>query len=115
MGDRIASSVIEYFKNQENIELIENLKDKKINMKYLGNSNSNSIFENKTFVLTGSLKTITRDEATLFIEKNGGNVSNSVSKNTDVLIVGDEPGSKYKKALELEIEIWNEEKFREYL
>lgn len=115
VGDRIASSVIEYFKNQENVELIESFKNKKINMKYLGNSNSNSIFENKTFVLTGSLKTITRDEATLFIEENGGNVSNSVSKNTDVLIVGDEPGSKYKKALELEIEIWNEEKFREYL
>ncbi len=115
VGDKIAASIVEYFKNDKNIELINKMKDKNINMCYLGNSFSNNMFENKTFVLTGTLSTITREDATLFIEENGGNVSNSVSKKTDIVIVGESPGSKYDKALELGIEIWNEEEFKKYL
>ena len=70
-------------------------------------------FKKKTFVLTGSLINITRDEASKIIEDLGGKVSSSVSSKTSVVIVGDSPGSKYDKALSLNIPIWNEEEFLE--
>ena len=70
-------------------------------------------FKNKTFVLTGSLINITRDEASKIIEDLGGKVSSSVSSKTSVVVVGDSPGSKYDKALSLNIPIWNEEEFLE--
>ncbi|MCR5224178.1 MAG: hypothetical protein K6C11_03435, partial [Bacilli bacterium] len=60
-------------------------------------------------------KEFTRDEAREIIESNGGNVSGSVSKKTNVVIAGEDPGSKYSKAVELGIEIWDEEKFKEVL
>ena len=66
---------------------------------------------NKSFVLTGSLLSITRNEAKEKIENLGGNVNESVSKKTDVVIVGSDPGSKYNKALSLGITIWKEEEF----
>ena len=66
-----------------------------------------------TFVLTGTLTTLTRDDAKEKIEALGGNVTGSVSKKTSVVIVGDSPGSKYDKAKELGITIWNEEEFVE--
>ena len=73
----------------------------------------NDYFKDKTFVLTGTLEHITRDEATKIIEKNGGKVSSSVSKNTSALIMGENAGSKYDKALKLNIPIWSEEEFLE--
>ena len=72
-------------------------------------------FNNKTFVLTGSLTLFTREEAEEKIEQLGGKTSSSVSKKTSVVIVGANPGSKYTKALELGIEIWTEEEFRDKL
>ncbi|MBR6113458.1 MAG: NAD-dependent DNA ligase LigA, partial [Bacilli bacterium] len=75
----------------------------------------NENFLSKTFVLTGSLTNITRDEARDKIESLGGITTNSVSKKTDVLIVGDAPGSKYDKAKELGITIWTEEEFLDKL
>ena len=65
----------------------------------------------KTFVLTGTLTNITRDKASEIIENNGGKVTSSVTRKTSVVIVGDNPGSKYDKAVSLGIEIWNEEEF----
>ena len=65
----------------------------------------------KTFVLTGTLDSMTRDEAKELIESLGGENTNSVSKKTDVVITGTSPGSKYNKAKELGITIWNEEEF----
>ena len=75
----------------------------------------NDYFKGKTFVLTGTLSNITRDEATSLIEENGGKVSSSVSKLTSAVIVGEDAGSKYNKALSLNIPIWSEEEFLEYL
>ena len=72
---------------------------------------TDTVFAGKTFVLTGSLTNITRDEARDKIESLGGITTNSVSKKTDVVIVGDAPGSKYDKAKELGITIWSEEDF----
>ena len=71
----------------------------------------NELFEGKTFVLTGTLSQVTREEAKEKIESFGGITTNSVSKKTDVVIVGENPGSKYTKAKELNITIWNEETF----
>ena len=85
-------------------------------MDYLGeNIEEDENFLNKTFVITGTLTSMSRDEAKNKIELLGGKTSSSVSKKTSVVIVGDNPGSKYDKAKELNIEIWNEDKFKEML
>ena len=110
IGEVIAKSVYDYFK--DNIDLIDNLKDLGLNMEYIGKiKNINEEFNNKTFVLTGTLESLTRDDAKDIIESLGGKITNSVSKKTDVVIVGSNPGSKYDKAKELGITIWNEEEF----
>ena len=116
IGEVIAQSVVDYFNNDDNVKMIERLKELGLNMNYLGNEVSEeTIFTGKTFVLTGALKSITRDEAKEKIESLGGNTSSSVSKKTDVVICGSDPGSKYDKAIELGIEIWDEDKFLEML
>ena len=110
IGDKIALSIKEYF--NDNIELINNLKSLGINMNYIGKEKKeNELVKNKTFVLTGTLEKLTRNEAKDLIEQNGGNVTNSVSKKTDVVVVGLSPGSKYDKAQELGISIWDESEF----
>lgn len=112
IGDIIAESIKKYFNNSENMEEIERLKKIGINTTYLGQEVVyNDNFKDKTFVLTGSLKTLTRDKAKEIIESNGGKTSSSVSKKTSVVIVGEDPGSKYQKAKELGIDVWSEEEF----
>ncbi len=112
IGDIIAESIKKYFNNSENMEEIERLKKIGINTTYLGQEVIyNDNFKDKTFVLTGSLKTLTRDKAKEIIESNGGKTSSSVSKKTSVVIVGEDPGSKYQKAKELGIDVWSEEEF----
>ena len=108
IGEIIAKSVYDYFKDQKNIDIINKLKELNINMEYLGSVKINEIFNGKTFVLTGSLEKLTRDEATIEIENRGGKVTNSVTKKTDYVIVGENPGSKYTKAKDLNITIWDE-------
>ena len=116
IGPTIAESVFNYFKDEKNIQLIKDLKSEGVNLEYLGNDTEEvTPFTGKTFVLTGGLNDYTRDEAREIIESNGGNVSGSVSKKTNVVIAGADPGSKYSKAVELGIEIWDEEKFKEVL
>lgn len=112
IGDIIAESIKKYFNNSENMEEIERLKKIGINTIYLGQEVVyNDNFKDKTFVLTGSLRTLTRDKAKEIIESNGGKTSSSVSKKTSVVIVGEDPGSKYQKAKELGIDVWSEEEF----
>lgn len=112
VGDVIAGSVIDYFSKENNVKLINNLKHHGLNMKYINNIIiENELFLNKTFVLTGALTNITRDEANQVIEKLGGNVTNTVSKKTDVLVMGTNPGSKYDKAKKLNIVVWGEAEF----
>lgn len=116
IGDIIAKSIRDYFDNDENIKIINDLKELGMNMKYLGQEViSDENFENKTFVLTGTLETLTRNEATSLIESLGGKVTSSVTKKTDVVVVGTEPGSKYDKAKELGITIWTEEELKNNL
>ena len=113
IGEIIAKSIIDYFKDEENIKIINKLKELGINMNYINTSGyeEKDEFKGKTFVLTGTLINITRDKASEIIENLGGKVSSSVSSKTSVVIVGASPGSKYNKALELGIPIWKEEEF----
>ena len=116
IGSIIAKSVVDYFNDNHNRAIVEELKDLGLNMTYHGQKvESNDLFANKTFVLTGSLTIFTRDEASEKIELLGGKTSGSVSKKTSVVIVGENPGSKYEKAKELGIEIWTEKEFEEKL
>ena len=110
IGDVIAKSVYEYF--SLNKELIDKLKKEGLNTKYIGKiKNINEEFNEKTFVLTGTLESLTRNEAKDIIESLGGKITSSVSKKTDVVIVGSNPGSKYDEAKKLDITTWNEEEF----
>ena len=115
IGPIIAKNIVEYFKEEDNIKLINDLKELGINMTYISNNNYNESdeFLNKTFVLTGTLNNITREKATEIIESLGGKVSSSVSKKTSAVILGDNPGSKYDKAVSLNIPIWEEDEFLE--
>lgn len=111
LGPILADSITTYFKDEENLALIEDLKSKGLNFQYNGEVvEVNNNFNGKKFVITGTLENYKRDELSVIIENFGGEVVKSVSKNTDVLICGDSPGSKFDKAKELGIEIWNEEK-----
>lgn len=113
IGEVIARSVSEYFANSENIEELNRLKDAGVCMTYEEEIIETQEFNGKTFVLTGSLSAITREDAKALIESMGGITTGSVSKKTDVVIVGEKPGSKYEKAKELGINIWTEEEFLE--
>ena len=110
IGDTIAKSVYDYFSH--NKEIINTLKELGLNTKYIGKAkNINEEFNNKTFVLTGTLESLTRNDAKELIESLGGKITSSVSKKTDVVITGVNPGSKYDEAVRLGITIWNEEEF----
>lgn len=113
IGDIIAKSIINYFSNEDNKNIITKLKQLGVNTTYINNSGyeKKDEFKGKTFVLTGSLVNITRDKASEIIESLGGKVSSSVSSKTSVVVVGDSPGSKYDKALALGIPIWQEDEF----
>ncbi len=114
IGDILAKNIVNYFANPSNITLINTLEDMGVNMKYLGAEvKSNENFTDKKFVITGTLEFMSREEAKALIESYGGKCIDSVSKKTDVVIVGDAPGSKYTKAQELGITIWMEEQFKE--
>ncbi len=116
IGPILANNIVEYFANEQNIKIVNDLKAIGLNFNYI--QNSSLIFEefsNKKIVLTGSLESFSRDELTKIIEDSGGQTSSVVSKNTDLVIVGENPGSKYEKAMELNIQIWDENKLKELI
>ena len=116
IGEIIAKSIYDYFQDEKNIQLIDDLKSIHMNMNYLGEkAKTHSEFTGKTFVITGTLNNYTRDEIKNLIESFDGKTSGSVSKKTDVVIVGSDPGSKYDKAVSLGVTIWNEEEFIDHL
>ena len=116
IGNILAKNVVSFFKDEKNKQLINNLKEIGINMEYKGEKVlNNPLISNKKFVITGTISFMTRDEIKTLIERYDGSAIDSVSKKTDVVIVGDSPGSKYDKALKLGIEIWNEDKLKEVI
>ncbi|KIL72393.1 NAD-dependent DNA ligase LigA [Bacillus badius] len=120
IGGKMAEAIVTYF-NQPNVsELIAKLQAAGVNMAYKGPKlaaveASDSFFAGKTVVLTGKLHELTRNEAKEQIEALGGKVAGSVSKNTDLVVAGEEAGSKLEKALQLGIDVWDEQKLLDEL
>ncbi len=117
IGEVCAASIYKYFHDEENIKLIEELKQLGLNMNYLGSEtiNENNYFYNKKIVLTGTLSKYGRKEATEILENLGAHVSSSVSKVTDLVIYGEEAGSKLDKANKLNVRVMNEDEFLDIL
>jgi len=113
IGQTIADSVVTYFNNEEVHDLLDELEKAGVNFDYLGLKNEelsaiDSPFKGKTVVLTGKLTHFTREEAKERIENLGGKVTGSVSKKTDIVVAGEEAGSKLTKAQSLGITVWEE-------
>lgn len=116
IGEIVADSFIQFFHDPNHLKLIASLLSLGVEPSFeKADLIENHLFSDKTFVLTGSLEEFSRDEAANLIKQRGGKVSSSVTKKTDYVLVGDEPGSKYDKALELNIKILDEKKFKSLL
>lgn len=115
IGPIVADSIISYFKDKRNIEILNKLKEFGVEFPEAKTSTVTDKLSGKTFVLTGTLKSFSRQQATREIEELGGRVTPSISKKTDYVIVGTDPGSKYDKALKLGIKILNEEGLKKLL
>ncbi|MCT4593236.1 MAG: NAD-dependent DNA ligase LigA [Anaeromicrobium sp.] len=115
IGDKMASSIVNYFKEDKNMEVIGKLKDVGVNMNSLKvqDESVEKKFEGMTFVLTGTLTKYKRKEAKEIIENLGGKVSGSVSKKTNYVLAGTEAGSKLTKAQDLGVNIISEDEFEE--
>ena len=110
IGPILAQNIYDYFQDEKNQKLIEELKDLGLNMEFLGEAlKESALISGKRFVVTGTISFMGRDEIERIIENYGGQASSSVSKKTDVVIVGEKAGSKETKARELGIPIWDEE------
>lgn len=109
IGPIISKSIINFFKNPNTQKLIEELKKYGVNTKYIETKESK--LRGLTFVFTGEMKSMSRSVAKEKVVELGGNVSNSISKNISYVVVGENPGSKYNKAVELKLNIINEEEF----
>ena len=109
-GDVMSEAIVEYFKNEKNIEIINKLFESGVVVEQEKQAQSQKL-AGLTFVLTGTLPTLSRDQASKIIEDNGGKVTSSVSKNTSYVLLGEEAGSKYNKALQLGIKIISEQEF----
>lgn len=115
IGPKIADSVVSFFRNEKNLALVESLQASGIDPKAEEKTAVSSVLEGKKVVLTGSLPTLSRKEATELIEKHGGKTTSSVSKNTDYVLAGESAGSKLDKARELDITVLDEPAFRELI
>ncbi len=114
IGERTAQSIVEYFKNKKNGEFVEKLLKNGVIIKKVEQKSGGKLI-GKTFVLTGSLESMSRDVAKQKIKDLGGEMSESVSKKTSYVVVGAEPGSKYEKAVKLGVNILDEKKFLEMI
>lgn len=116
IGNVLAENISNYFDNPANRILISRLEELGLNMTYQGKKTIiDSNFQDKKFVITGTISGLSRDEIKHEIELRGGVTSESVSKKTDVVIAGSNPGSKYDKALSLGITIWDAATLEKYL
>jgi len=112
IGPATAQSIINFFNNESNMEIIERLFKLGVTIEYPEKRIiEESKLKNQTFVFTGGLSSLSREEAFNIVKSNGGKVSTSVSKNTDFVVVGENPGSKYEKAKKLGVTILTEEEF----
>ena len=112
VGPIVAQSLHNYFQNPKNLEVLDKLKRGGVEFPVEETRAGEELLAGKTFVLTGGLDTLTRDEARSLIQEQGGRVSSSVSKKTDFVVVGKDAGSKLDKARKLGVETLNEEEFK---
>ncbi len=110
IGTKMAESIFSFFRNRYNIAQIENFRKAGLNFKYLSKSVDSS-FANLSFVLTGTLPGLSRDEAAKMIINRGGKVNSSVSKSTNYVLAGEKAGSKMEKAIKLGLKIIDESEF----
>ena len=117
IGKITAESIYNFFKNEENLNLVNKLKEMGVNTTYFsgGQNYKETVFKNKNVLVTGTLVNYKRNEVKDLLDNLGANVVSSVSKNLDYLIVGNEPGSKLEKAQKLGVEILNENQFLDLL
>jgi len=115
IGPRIAESVVSFFQNEKNQQIVNKLEKHGLQFEKEEEELASSVFEGKKFVLTGSLPTYTRKEATDLIEKHGGKTASSVSRNTDYVLAGESAGSKLDKANKLGVPVLDESQFREMI
>jgi DNA ligase (NAD+) len=115
IGDKVAICILTFFKDPHHRDWVKVMRQMGLNLVEANSGNTQSSISGKTFVLTGTLPTLGRDEARDLIEKAGGKVSGSVSKNTDYVVAGEEAGSKLTKAQELGITILGEPELRKLL
>ena len=111
IGDKIARNIYEFFHNEHNLQTLEEFKNLGFDFTPSQITKTDEL-AGKTFVLTGTLQSMTRDEASDIIKSKGGKTSSSVSKKTSFVIAGENPGSKLDKALGLGVIILNEEEFK---
>ena len=114
IGDIIAKSIFDFFHDEENLKMIEEIKEIGINPQAKAKPKSDKL-SGKTFVLTGTLQNMTRDEASAIIKSHGGKTSSSVSKKTSYVLAGENAGSKLDKALDLGVIILTEDDFLEMI
>ena len=114
IGDITATAIVEFFSDDKVLDTVERLRLSGVSFRAVKEKKS-EVFEGMTFVLTGTLPTMTRDEASELIKERGGKVSGSVSKKTSVVLAGEEAGSKLTKANELGVKVINEEEFKSML
>ena len=114
VGPVIAKSIYDFFREQKNVAEINALLNSGVKIKEVKTS-SNKKFAGEKFVLTGTLSSFTRDEASEIIISQGGSVANSVSKFTDYVLAGENAGSKLAKAKELGVTILSENEFKDLL
>ena len=116
IGPKIAAAIVDFFASEENRRVLEKLVQAGVNTRDAGTgAGEGGPLSGKVFVLTGTLASFSRQEAKEEVEKRGGKVASSVSRNTDYVVAGEKPGSKYEKALVLGVRILNEEEFKELL
>lgn len=114
IGDKIAKSVYEWFKNEHNLNIVKNMLQLGVTFEEINNAQISDKFKDETFVITGTLSQ-KRSYYEEKIKQNGGKVSSQVSKNTSYVLCGENPGSKYDKALNLHVIILNEDEFNNML
>jgi DNA ligase (NAD+) len=114
VGPVVAESVVNFFKQDENLQTVNNIIASGVQILWDDNKNEGSL-KGKVFVITGTLENMARSEAKKIIEEAGGKVSSSVSRNTDYLVAGSSPGSKLKHAKDLGVEIIDESALRELM
>jgi len=115
VGPVVAQSILDYFSLPETKKLIASLRKSGVNFKDNSSTVENTLFSGKTFVFTGELKGFSRAQAEELIRSLGGSASSSVSKNTDFLVAGENPGSKFEKAKKLGVSIIDEDRFKEMI